>query len=320
MATQRHKRYQAGAVEETGDQAMDILVAASIADGPRSTQVNYVSRLKTLAKFLAEQRECPLEDVDATSCTEQEFLQFLLSWKKGGHGDPESFRSALLHYHRRASMDSFCVKAAVVKAVKGAGTKKGSVDKGVLVQAQVDELIGDIENGKIGEFLCTTCKTTWEEVDVLESMVAAVELLKSALVRPGSLKDATENHVYELGGSCWLRVQKDKVTQDVKDVPIPREVYDRLCAKHKGLGGFLFPRCVSKHIDVALERAAAAHGWATGLVLSPMCLRHTAHQGIEGKALGLARAVVHGIMGGASPSVQAQHYCVPLAKRRKAGS
>ena len=291
---------------------MDMLVKGSVVS---STKAQYVSGMKTIAKFLRVQRGCP--DVDLESCTEEEFLQFLLSRKKDDFVDPETFRSALLWYHRRAGVqNSFCEKRAIIKAVKGATNKQRSVDKGVLLMDQVDELVEDLENGKMGSFGCSSC-SKWTETNLLDGMVGAIELLASALLRPGTLKEATENHLYEMDGTHWLRVQTDKVTQKPKDVQLTEAVYQRLEEKYKSPGGYLFPKCVHKHIGEALERAAAAHGWDTGLVISPMCLRHTAHQELEKKALVVAREMVHA-MGGSSPRVQGAHYCKPVAKRRRA--
>jgi len=151
MPTQRRKTYTPGVVNESGTEARNVLVTGSVVD---STKEQYVSSMRTIAKFLRVQRGCP--DVDPESCTEEEFLQFLLSRKKDEFIDPEVFRSALLWYHRRGGMEkSFCEKRAIIKAVKGATNKQRSVDKGVLLMDQVDELVDDLENGKIGSFGCS---------------------------------------------------------------------------------------------------------------------------------------------------------------------
>ena len=80
-------------VIDSGANARDMLVKGSVVS---ATKAQYVSGMKTIAKFLRVQRGCP--DVDPESCTEEEFLQFLLSRKKDDFVDPETFRSALLWY------------------------------------------------------------------------------------------------------------------------------------------------------------------------------------------------------------------------------
>ena len=229
MVKQRHARYTAEMVAVSGDAAKRTLVGDSIVAGSKR---NYKSRMRTLERFLRKQRQVDGE-CDPQSCTEDEFVQFLLSWKEGGHGDPESFRSALLYYHRLSGVEySFCEKRAIVKAVKGATTKVGSVDKGVLVQKQIDEVVYDLDNGKLGDFGCKSCKGKWTENDVLESIGVGVELLAGAFLRPGTQRRTTSSSSTALGVGCLGRLLRSCGTGSVSAGCLGRLL--RSCGTQRG--------------------------------------------------------------------------------------
>ena len=265
------------------------------------TNKQYDSRLRVLQKFLVSARG--EEDPDVVSCTEDEFVLFLYNWMNQGGGSAEGFRSALLARHRQELVGpSFLVKSDIKKMVKGAGSRGAKHQKGVLTEDQCEELKEVVRSdwGKI-TLACNTCEAAlpWDRVG--ESACYAIDLMVVAPVRPGNLKDFRVEHL-RLYGEVWqlwlARLKTSGVAELGGWVEIELSaalVYQ--AAAEDAVRGFLFPRCVAKHIDAALRKAQELYGWAPLLVFSPHCLRHTMMVTKKAKVVQAVTAIMAGVTG-----------------------
>lgn len=274
---------------------------AALIRGSVKPQTNrqYDSRLRVLSKFLAFTRGG--EDPDVVGCTEDEFVMFLFNWMSQGGGNAEGFRSALLARHRQELVGaSFLMKAEIKKMVKGAGSRGEKRQKGVVSEDQGEDLKALIRSdwGKI-TLACNTCNAAlpWDYVG--ESTCYALDFMVVAPVRPGNLKDFRVEHLRRYGEIWQLWVEHLK-TAGVAEVGgwIEIELAAALvfqAAAEDAVRGFLFPRCVAKHLDEALRRAQEVYGWAPQLVYSPHCLRHTMMMTKKVKVVEAVTAIMTGV-------------------------
>lgn len=310
MAKQRRGKFKSRANPRTATEARTTLVEASVS---ASTQKIYTSKLRGLQEFLKKQRKSQSEE--AETMTEDEFMQFLDVWKEDGMGSAEGHRSALLWLHRRQGVVSFCEKKVVKLATEAAGKGTRGPDKGVLTQRQVDELVYDLSYGKLGDYYCKTCATHgWTPESSLQALILAVRMMTETFVRPGVLPDLTVNAVYRTEGGAVVKVF-DKVVQGDVEKSTTQRVLDMTHSVERP-GNYVFPRCIQSHLAATLRDASVEKGWDSGLVWSPMCLRHTAHMEMGKKVEDMVRNLVHEL-GGSSPGVTKQHYMKALVKRRR---
>ena len=267
------------------------------------TLKQYDSRLTVLAEFLETMRG--EEDVDPTTCTEDEFVQFLYNNDRQLRGSAEGVRSALILYHRAAGVDSFLEKKGTTKLVRAADKSGTKFQKGVLSAeqiGQVDLLIRSMWGGM--ELTCNSCKGRV----CTEALCGALHLMLCSQLRPGNLKDVKVEHVGSAPGASMLWVQNMKTAAKGEtggEILLSDEAADIL----RGLvgtavNGYYFPRCVSKHLDAALRKAELLYDWTAGLVFSPHCLRHTM---MTAKKRAVEDAVI-GVMCGVSGAVFRQTY------------
>ena len=257
------------------------LVGSSVVD---ASSVQYNSRLRTLGRFLVKLRKLPpsgsrvvtARDL-AASCTEGEYLQFLFNWKRQQKGPANAFRAALLREHRMAGVcPSFLDRMDVKKATAGAGSNAVKSDKGVLdeemnVQFQDFCLHGDAEDLGI---MCQSCKGVEPGV-MRRLMVCAHTVMINATVRPGNLKDMRSADLLKYGGRYVVNVLHPKVAGENR--VWGNEAVAQAFREAKSVYGnqYLFPRCIAKHLSVALRVAEELFDWVEGLVFAPHCLRHT---------------------------------------------
>ena len=266
-------------VDVTVQDARRDLVGSSVVD---ASSFQYNSRLRTLGRFMLKVRNlvpCTNQELIpiAATCTEGEFLKFLFNWKRQRKGPANAFRAALLREHRMAGeIPSFLDRKDMKKATAGAGSNAVKTDKGVLdedmnVQFQDLCLHGDAEDLGI---TCPSCRNVNPDV-MRQLMQCAHEIMINATVRPGNLKDLRFADLLKYGERYVVNVLNPKVAGENR--VWGNEAVVSAFRKSKGLSrnSYLFPRCITKHLTLALRAAEELYDWVQGLVFAAHCLRHT---------------------------------------------
>ena len=178
------------------------LVKASVRP---QTKVQDDSRLRVLQKYLEHVRGCPVEQI--VSCTEDEFIGFLYNWLLQKKASAEGVRSALLQDHRTHGIQSFLVKAEMKIMVRGAGSSGEQRQKGVLGGDRV-ELLKDLIRSDWGRIAlaCNTCEKVLAWSGICDALCHALDLMVTAPIRPGNLKDFLVEHLSQdaTGWQLWV--------------------------------------------------------------------------------------------------------------------
>lgn len=308
MTKQVRRVYHPTQVEGSADAERRMMMRSSVAP---QTQRGYDSKLKVLRAFLLLQRG--VEEADLTTMTEDEFVLFLADWKRQRMGPAEAFRSALVQLQRAVGVHAFCEKKSVIKLTKGASNRRRH-DKGVLTGQQILRIVDDLEWGRLGSYACSKCthpKTFWEEALRVEAIQCALIVHSQCTVRPHIFAELRKSSVFWRDG-CFL-IDPDEKVEGKHPVKLLSEEAGRRVGRLQQLAprDFLFPACVMLHVNVALQRATQQHGWCDGLVVSPMMLRHTAHEEVARKIEAEVTALCVAALGGSSAQTQKAHYRKP---------
>ena len=281
-----------------------------------STQATYDSRLRTLCRFLAWLRVVTLDLVVPTSCSEGEFFQFLYNWKLQKMGPAKGIRSALLLEHRKLGIhDSFLLKDVVKRATKGASANHVPSQKGVLSAGMVHEWAALVDSSPFEDLNipCESCGLFgWTRAKVKRMVIVAGFLMFELPIRPANLKDLRDADVLVAEGLVVIQRPKVETKDRLPLTPRIVELFQHAAAV-RGAGEYVFPRCITEHLDVALRLAEELYEWPPGLVWSPHCLKHSAVQNAAGKV----QDAVLEFVTQTSASVANATYLVPLAKRLK---
>ena len=315
MSKQKHVRFDASKVDRTLDPAecRKELVLGSVAE---SSQPQYRSRLNTLTDFLRTWRQDP--DPDVVTTTEDEFMCFLKSWKTQGLGDPEETRSALLQLQRAMKVDAWAASKTVMKAVVGATGVRGP-DKLVLDDDMISDYESFIMNAEL-ELLgpCRDCRMLLDTIEGREVLVWANRLMQEVGIRLCNLLDLLDSHLNAQRGELYIPRLK-QAGGGPGFLPCSAEGQEVIAKVQELAGdrrrGYLFPKCVQKHLNASLREAGTVFGWEPGLVHTAYCLRHT---GMRQKKKRV-EAELQAVANEKAVTVQtASHYSRPNEKRRKA--
>ena len=169
------------------------------------TRKQYDSRLRVLQKYLEHVRACPVDEIE--SCTEEEFIGFLYNWLLQKKASAEGVRSALLQEHRKHGITSFLVKADVKKMVRGAGSSGEHRQKGVLGGDRV-EVLKELIRSDWGRMAlaCNTCEKVLPWSGICDALCHALDLMVTAPIRPGNLKDFLVEHLSQEATVWYLWV------------------------------------------------------------------------------------------------------------------
>ena len=262
------------------------------------TRKQYDSRLRVLQKYLEHSRACPVEQI--VSCTEDEFISFLYNWLLQKKASAEGVRSALLQEHRKHGIVSFLGKADVKKMVRGAGSSGEQRQKGVLEGDRV-EVLKDLMRSDWGRMAlaCNTCEKVLAWSSICDALCHALDLMVTAPIRPGNLKDFLVEHLSQdaTGWQLWiahLKTAKHGERGGAIEVDLAAALIFR-AAEEDAVRGFLFPRCAQKHLGVALRKAQEIYGWEDDLVFTPHCLRNTMMVGKKQKVEKAVGALMCGV-------------------------
>ena len=290
--------------------AMGALVRGSV---KASTNKQYDSRLRTLAKFLCTVRN--VEEVETKSCSKLEYVNFLHNWKLQKMGPANGTSAALLQQHRMEGIQpSFLEDMDMKKAIKGAGTSCKKVDKGLMNPYMISEFIsflGECDHADLGG-PCRWCK---DDHYIRERLQLAVRAMVELPVRPGNLKDMQMTDASAPNGVPLLYVDALKTAPNGGQELATWEGL-KILIEAQGLSSnaFLFPKCAQAHLASALRKAEQWFVWPEGLVYAPHCLRHAC---MTEKASLIAQAVTKVVAGISAPTFK-RVYTKPLAKRSRA--
>jgi len=231
-------------------------------------------------------------------------------------GPAKGVRSALLLEHRKLGIgNSFLLTDVVKRATKGASANHVPSQKGVLSAGMLGEWAAMVESTPFEELdiPCSTCSAfQWSHAKVRRMIVVAGYFMFEVPIRPANLKDLRDADVLVPEG--LVVIQRPKV--ETKDrLPLTQralELFQHALAV-RGPGEYLFPRCISEHLDCSLRLAEELYEWPQGLVWSPHCLKHSA---VQHAAEGIQSAVLEFVTQ-TSTAVTQSTYLVPLAKRLK---
>ena len=262
------------------------------------TRKQYDSRLRVLQKYLEHVRACPVDEIE--SCTEEEFIGFLYNWLLQKKASAEGVRSALLQEHRKHGITSFLVKADVKKMVRGAGSSGEHRQKGVLGGDRV-EVLKELIRSDWGRMAlaCNTCEKVLPWSGICDALCHALDLMVTAPIRPGNLKDFLVEHLSQEATVWYLWVAHLKTAKHGErggtiEVDLAAALTFR-AAEEDAIRGFLFPRCAQKHLGVALRKAQDLYAWEEDLVFTPHCLRNSMMVGKKQKVEKAVGALMCGV-------------------------
>jgi len=296
---QKHKRFNPiDIVRVPHEEAMGQLVGGHLAASSVGT---YDSRLRTLTRFLKSYRGS--ETVHPVDCSHEEFIQFLVNWKRQGMGPAKGVHAALILEMRKLGADhTFLTLRSVRLAVKGASAQHVPSEKGIVDSVMMSEWEAatlQLPKESIGWGTCKTCGDTalypsMSKTKLKQLVVLAGRLSKECALRGANLKDLqrSDDHGNVVHVLKPKRQQQKWLifSQQARDI-----FYTALSLSHNE---FLFPRCIAHHLDLALRWAEYLYEWPPGLVFSPHCLRHT-HMEQKGKEIEMkVKEFVFGISGG----------------------
>ena len=285
VTKQKHSRFNVEAIvtDITVDDCRRSLFGGSV---KLSSATTYDSRMRTLGRYLVKARLDP--DAHPATCSEEEFWKFLYNWKLQGMAPASGVRSALLLEQRAMggyflsgggfhALPSFLEKADVKLATKASGVNSAKVDKGVLDvtmhgQWQVLVLSSDDTDIDCGA-ACRTCLAN-AVTHLRNQMLLAVRLMLAAPIRPGDLLNLRFADLLQLD-TLQLNIFDPKVNGHNRVPCGPDGVAIFLEAREYTSRDYVFPRCISKHLERSLRLAELMYEWPEGLVFTPHCLRHT---------------------------------------------
>lgn len=303
--------------ESTGADCQWSLLMRSVSE---STLYQYRSRLNTLCRYVRRRRQLPPDAiVDPLSCTKDEFLGFLKSWKDQTMGDPEQTRCALLLWQRAAGVEfPFTEEMGVRKAVEGAAGEPGP-DKLVLdeeQQSQYEYFIMNCEPEAFGG--CRGCRLNMESPVDRAIIVHASRFLKQVPCRLHNMREFRLVDMRPESGEAYVKHMKTckggpgYVPYDL----IAQEIVGVVAESAAGrFNSFLFPTCVQKHLTSSLRAAGSFYAWEPGLVHTGYCLRHSGMRNRKKKATAVVDALLASDSGCSAKN--ARHYARDNAKRRK---
>ena len=151
------------------------------------------------------------------------------------------------------------------------------MDKGVLdasMISQWEKLVlacddVDIDCGAA----CGTCRAN-EVTYLRQQMLLAVRLMLEAPIRPGDLRNLRFVDLLQLD-ILQLNIFDPKIEGHNRVPCGSGGVVIFLEARGYTSREYVFPRCISKHLERSLRLAELMFEWVEGLVFTPHCLRHT---------------------------------------------
>ena len=195
------------------------------------------------------------------------------------------------------ALPSFLEKADLKLATKASGVNSAKVDKGVLdatMHHQWQMLVlssddADIDCGAA----CGTCLAN-VVTHLRNQMILAARLMLAAPIRPGDLLNLRFADLLQLD-TLQLNIFDPKVHGHNRVPCGPDGVAIFLEAREYTSREYVFPRCISKHLERSLRLAELMYEWPEGLVFTPHCLRHTfmaaQHAKVQAAVLELATGV-----------------------------
>lgn len=302
---QPHHRFDVDTIDMsvTPAQARRDLIGGSI---KLSSSTTYDSRMRTLGRYLTKARNVP--DSHPATCSENDFWLFLYHWKAQGMAPAAGVRSALLKEHTAMGgfflqdgtfchqLPSFLQKDDLMTATEASGANFVKLDKGVLDEvmiAQWEALVTNCEDSEIeAGSSCGTCLRTVS--NLRRQMILAERLMLAAPLRPGDLKGLRFADLLILE-PLQINVLDPKVTGRNR-IPCGHAAVEIFAeARTLSSSEYVFPRCISKHLDRSLRLSEELFEWPFGLVFSPHCLRHTFMSGQRAKIADVVTGVISSI-------------------------
>jgi len=313
-AKQAHTRMKFDALEVVAlSTSRADLIGSSV---KTQSMVQYDSRLRTLARYLAATR--PNGSADVLSCSKEEFFSFLFNWKLQKKGPAGTTRSALVKQHDINGIHpSFLRDKDTMLAVEGAGANCEHVDKAVLSPEQRDVFLDAILYGPdeaLGS--CALCKKNGREANFRLRLQIEAEFMWEVPIR---LTDAGHLKVQHFNDSRRPRsvfVAGLKTAAHGGNIIVNDDGWSLFeAAAAFSTNDFLFPKCGAQHLGAVVQWCQATHEWEADLAWVAYSMRHTGMNKREKKVEEAVAELIHNVSRPVSKS-----YARPNSERRRRAS